>query len=71
MAIKKAICGRQPDYLSFGFSLHTLDVARHFYFILPSVVFNEVPSFTHLDFINLINIWSRKFIHNTIYEKNI
>ena len=46
MAIKKALCGRQPGYFVCDFSLCPLAVTRDFVSSLGSGIFNKVPSFT-------------------------
>ena len=48
MAIKKALCGRQPGYFVCDFSLCPLAVTRDFVSSLGSGIFNKVPSFTLL-----------------------
>jgi hypothetical protein len=48
-----SLAGGNPVIYLFNF-MCTLFVARKFYFILPTVVFNKVPNFTHMYVIKLI-----------------
>ena len=71
MAIKKALCGKQPGLFSFGFYFCTLAGEREFCFGFLSGVFNKVQSWTHLDVLKLTKHMEQKISVQTLFSKKI